>query len=193
MKIERTEFPGLSVIHLDVFRDERGFFVERFHERHFDEMGLPTRFVQDNHSRSEPGVLRGLHFQFDPPQAKVVGVARGKIWDVALDLRPHSPTFRKHFARELSEGMLVYMPFGFAHGFCVLGSEPADLFYKVDQHWAPGSESGIRWNDPEAAIPWPIPNPLVSPKDETLLSVSEAMEKHGEALARAPLNERPNS
>src|SRR5262245_41452032 len=128
MKVIPLELRGLVLIEQVVHRDERGFFIERFNARKFTELGLPTEFVQENHSRSEPGVLRGLHYQNAPAQSKLVGVTRGRIWDVAVDLRPDSPTFGRHSALELSDdnGRMLWIPAGFAHGFCVLGDESAD-------------------------------------------------------------------
>ncbi len=179
MKITKLEIPDLLAIELPVFRDTRGFFLERFHEERFSAHGLPVNFVQDNHSRSAPRVLRGLHFQNDPPQGKLVGVTRGKIWDVAVDIRKDSPTFGRYCGVELSEdnGCLLWIPYGFAHGFCVLGDSPADVLYKVTGVYNPKSESGILWNDPDIGIRWPIDNPILSPRDEKLLSLRELKAK----------------
>jgi dTDP-4-dehydrorhamnose 3,5-epimerase len=162
-----TGLPGAKVIQLTVHGDERGFFVERFQAERFAEHGLPSKFVQDNHSRSAPGVLRGLHYQTTPSQGKLVGCVRGRIWDVIVDIRAASPTFGKHFGVELSDvnGKLLWVPAGFAHGFCVLGTEPADVLYKVDALYNPATEGGICWNDPELGIAWPIESPLVSTRD----------------------------
>lgn len=170
MKVIDTPLHGLKLIELKVNGDPRGFFVERFNARTFAEAGLPTAYAQDNHSRSAPGVLRGLHFQMQPPQGKLVGVVRGRIWDVAVDIRPGSPTFGQSYSLELSDmnGLLLWIPPGFAHGFCVVGDEPADLFYKVDCLYNPGGEGGILWSDPELAIRWPIQNPTVSGRDRDL-------------------------
>ena len=125
---------GVRLIELKVWGDERGFFGERFQAAAFEAHGLPTTFAQDNHSRSAPGVLRGLHYQKDPEQGKLVGVIRGRVWDVVVDIRPESPRFGQHVGIELSDmnGRLVWIPPGYAHGFCVLGDEPADILYKVD-------------------------------------------------------------
>ncbi len=164
--------PDLKIIPLALHRDNRGFFVERYHADKFAGLGLKEKFVQDNHSRSNPGVLRGLHAQFDPPQGKLVGVMRGRIWDVAVDARPKSPTFGQHHALELTDenGLLFWIPAGFLHGFCVLGDEPADVFYKVSGVYKPGGEIGIRYDDPELNIPWPIKNPIISERDKGLMS-----------------------
>jgi dTDP-4-dehydrorhamnose 3,5-epimerase len=170
MKATPLELNGLVLIELLVHKDARGFFTERFHAAKFEEFGLPTRFVQDNHSRSLPGVLRGLHFQHTPAQGKLIGVIHGHIWDVAVDLRRASPTLGRHSALELSgaNGQLLWIPPGFAHGFCVLGDEPADVIYSVDSVYNPEGEGGIFWDDPELAIPWPVKNPIVSKKDQWL-------------------------
>lgn len=175
MKVEKTPLEGVLVITLDMHGDERGFFVERFNAGKFNELGLPTNFVQDNHSRSSPGVLRGLHCQHTPPQGKLVGVVRGKIWDVAVDIRPNSPTLGQYFAIELTDmnGKLLWIPAGFAHGFCVLGDELADVFYKTTALYSPSGESGIAWNDPDFAINWPIQNATVSNRDKGLQSFKE--------------------
>jgi dTDP-4-dehydrorhamnose 3,5-epimerase len=169
MKVTSLELEGLKLVELDVHGDARGFFVERFNETRFREHGLPTRFVQDNHSRSAPGVLRGLHFQTNPAQGKLVGVTRGRIFDVAVDLRPGSPSFGRHVSMELSElnGRLLWVPPGFAHGFRVLEG-PADVLYKVDALYTPAAEGGITWNDPELAIAWPAGEPVVSARDSGL-------------------------
>src|SRR5262249_8496881 len=133
MEVKTTKLQGLKIIKLAVHKDDRGFFVERFHAQRIAKTGIPMQFMQDNHSRSEPGVLRGLHYQHNPAQGKLVGVIRGRVWDVAVDIRSQSPTFGQYEAVELSgdNGMLFWIPPGFAHGFCVLGSEPADMLYKV--------------------------------------------------------------
>jgi dTDP-4-dehydrorhamnose 3,5-epimerase len=170
MKVSDLGIGGVKLVELTVFADVRGFFVERYNESLFRTHGLPTRFFQDNHSRSLPGVLRGLHYQSRPPQGKLVGVVRGRIWDVAVDIRPHSPTFGAHSGVELSDdnGCLLWIPAGFAHGFCVVGSEPADVLYKTDGSYEPASEGGIIWSDPDLAIPWPVANPAVSERDMRL-------------------------
>ena len=170
MKAISLPLPGLVLIERVLHRDARGFFSERFHAGKFEEFGLPTQFVQDNHSRSVPGVLRGLHYQHTPGQGKLVSVTRGRIWDVAVDLRADSPTFGQHSGLELSDvnGHLLWIPAGFAHGFCVLGEEAADVVYSVDVHYHPGGEAGISWDDPDLAIAWPIEQPIVSQKDRWL-------------------------
>jgi dTDP-4-dehydrorhamnose 3,5-epimerase len=175
MKVTELELPGLKLVELKIFGDARGFFTERFNEARYRELGLPLGFAQDNHSRSAPGVLRGLHYQTDPAQGKLVGVVRGTIWDVAVDVRPGSPTFGRHFGVELSDlnGRMLWIPAGFAHGFCVLGTEPADVLYKVDALYNPSTEGGILWNDPELNLPWPVKQPTISQRDEKLMSFDQ--------------------
>jgi len=170
MKITDLSPSGLKLIELKVFGDARGFFVERYRQDKFEEAGLPTQFVQDNHSRSAPGVLRGLHYQTNPAQGKLVGVTRGAIWDVVVDVRAGSPTYGQSYGVELSDtnGKLLWIPEGFAHGFCVLGSESADLLYKVTALYSPTTEGGILWNDPALRIDWPLTNPTISARDQTL-------------------------
>ncbi|MDA0782548.1 MAG: dTDP-4-dehydrorhamnose 3,5-epimerase [Rickettsiales bacterium] len=167
MKIQTTPIKDLLVVELDVHGDERGFFVERFHFEKFSELGLPTIFPQDNHSRSAPNVLRGVHYQHTPAQGKLVGVIRGRIWDVAVDIRPESETFGQYFGIELDDinGKLLWIPAGFAHGFCVLSDDVADVYYKVTSAYNPQGESGIAWNDPELSIDWPLKNPIISTRD----------------------------
>ena len=175
MKLTPTPIPDLHVVELDVHGDARGFFVERFHEEKFAHMGLPTHFPQDNHSRSAPGVLRGLHYQFKPSQGKLVGAATGKIWDVAVDIRMDSPTLGQYFGVELSaeNGKLLWIPPGFAHGFCVLGDTPADVVYKVTATYNAEGEKGIAWDDPEFAIQWPVDTPTISARDTNQPSFTE--------------------
>jgi len=172
MKVTRLGLEGLILVELVVHGDQRGFFVERFRSGAFEEHGLPTHFAQDNHSRSAPGVLRGLHYQYAPAQGKLVGATRGRIWDVAVDVRPDSPTFGRSVGMELSDlnGRLLWVPSGFAHGFCVLGDESADVLYKVDQPYNPKGEGGIAWDDPELAVAWPVRDPIVSERDRSLPS-----------------------
>ncbi|MBI1914164.1 MAG: dTDP-4-dehydrorhamnose 3,5-epimerase [Planctomycetes bacterium] len=170
MQVLRLELPGLLLVSPTVHRDGRGFFVERFHLERFREHGVPTQFAQDNHSRSAPRVLRGLHYQWRPAQGKLVGVVRGRIWDVVVDLRPDSLTFGRSLGTELSDATAqqLWIPAGFAHGFCILGDEAADVIYKVDVPYAPGGEGGIHWADPDLGIDWPIADPVVSARDQAL-------------------------
>ena len=175
MKVLDCPLEGLKIIELDVYGDKRGFFTERFHAGRFAEAGLPTQFVQDNHSRSAPGILRGLHYQNNPVQGKLVGVTRGRVWDVAVDIRPQSATYGQYYAVELSDenGRLFWIPGGFAHGFCVLGDEPVDMLYKVSGLYNKEGEGGIRFDDPEFNIQWPISSPLISDRDKALISFAE--------------------
>jgi dTDP-4-dehydrorhamnose 3,5-epimerase len=170
MEVAPLKLSGLLLVTLRIYRDARGFFVERFQAKEFSKHGLPSSFAQDNHSRSLPGVLRGLHFQSDPGQGKLIGVLRGRIWDVVVDLRGRSPTFGQSYGIELTDenGLQLWVPAGFAHGFCVLGDEPADVLYKVDAPYNPGGEGGIHWADPDLAIAWPESNPMVSGRDDEL-------------------------
>ncbi len=187
MQISDCEISGLKVVQLKIHGDSRGFFVERFNEQKFAEAGLPTKFVQDNHSRSAAGILRGLHFQHTPAQGKLVGVVRGRVWDVVVDVRPESKTFGQHFGLELSaeNGKLLWIPAGFAHGFCVLGDEPADMLYKVTEFYNAAGEAGIRYDDRELAINWPIKNPIISDRDRQLASWAECCKNIPNMEARA--------
>ncbi len=176
MKIVDEPFEGLKVIETPRFKDDRGYFMETFQEEKFQSLGLPQRFFQDNFSVSRQGVLRGLHFQKNPhAQGKLVRAYRGKVWDCVVDLRSRSKTFGKIFGIELSDenALMMYVPEGFAHGFCVLSGE-AEFAYKCTTPYAPKSDSGIRWNDTSLNIPWPVKNPIVSPKDAILGTFEEA-------------------
>lgn len=175
MKIENCAIEGLKLIHLHVAEDRRGMFCERFHVEKFAAAGLPHAFAQDNHSRSLPHVLRGVHYQHTPPMGKLVSVIHGRIWDVAVDLRPKSPTFGKHYGVELSHMSYTafWIPAGFAHGFCVLGEEPAEVLYKLDAPYNAAGEGGIYFDDPDLDIKWPIQNPILSDRDKTLMSWNE--------------------
>ena len=176
MEIQKFDIEGPLLITLKTFYDNRGFFVERFNEARFKDHGLPTKFVQDNFSKSSYGVVRGLHFQHSPPQGKLVSCTHGEIFDVALDVRKNSPTFGKHISVNLNGDTprLLWIPAGFAHGFCVLSKEGADVMYKVDSLWNGAGEGCILWNDPEIGIKWPIDTPLLSPKDLVGLPFKES-------------------
>ena len=167
MKFERTEIPDVLIIEPRIFVDERGFLLESFNEKRFAEHGLPTQFRQDNHSRSTKGVLRGLHFQRTRPQGKLVTTITGVIYDVAVDIRRGSPTFGAWTGVTLSgdHPRYVWVPPGFAHGFCVL-SEVADVVYKCTELYAGEDEAGILWNDPAIGIDWPVDAPRLSQKDQ---------------------------
>jgi dTDP-4-dehydrorhamnose 3,5-epimerase len=168
MHIEQGELPGLLLIEPQCFQDERGFFLESFHAERYRAHGIAHVFVQDNHSRSSRNVLRGLHFQIRRPQAQIVTIMRGRIFDVTVDLRRGSPTFGRWHGVELSdEGpRQLYMAPGFAHGFCVL-SEFADLHYKVSQLYDEADEGGVYWADRDIGVRWPVDKPLVSKRDNS--------------------------
>jgi dTDP-4-dehydrorhamnose 3,5-epimerase len=167
MKVEKTRIPGALIIEPTVFGDDRGFFLESFNEREMHNIGVDAHFVQDNHSRSQCNVLRGLHYQLQQPQGKLVRVVRGKVFDVAVDIRRDSPAFGKWVGVELSEEnkRLFWLPPGLAHGFVVL-SDTADFLYKATDYYLPKSERSILWNDPSLGIEWPITGePILSSKD----------------------------
>lgn len=151
-----------------VFGDERGFFLERYHAERYAAAGLEAVFMQDNHSRSRKGILRGLHFQKLHPQGKLVEVVRGQIWDVIVDVRPRSLAFGQWEGFDLSEDnhRQLWVPPGFAHGFCVV-SDVADVMYKCTDVYRPDDEGGIAWDDPDLGIEWPVESPLLSAKDQT--------------------------
>jgi dTDP-4-dehydrorhamnose 3,5-epimerase len=164
-----TALPDVALVEPQVFGDSRGYFMETYNAREFERLGLGSRFVQDNQSGSQQGVLRGLHYQLGRPQAKLVRVVRGTVFDVAVDLRRGSPTFGRWAGEILSEQnrRMLYVPEGFAHGFYVL-SEQAEFAYKCSEYYAPEEERGLIWNDPTLAIAWPIPAdavPILSGKD----------------------------
>ena len=166
MKKIETNIAGLYLLEPQVFRDERGFFYESYHEEKFAALGITDRFVQDNHARSAKGALRGLHYQIEHPQAKLCRVIRGEVLDVVVDLRRGSPTFGRHLSVVLSaENMRqIYIPGGFAHGYLVL-SEAAEFVYKCNNFYYPQYERGVLWDDPEIGIDWGLETPLLSAKD----------------------------
>ena len=180
MKVHETGFGGLLVFELENFADGRGLFRETFRQDIYASYGVQDVFVQDNHSHSQRGVLRGLHFRTKRPQAQIVTVIRGAIFDVVVDVRGSSPTFGRWFGVELSEEGLqqVYMAPGFAHGFCVVSST-ADLHYKVSQTFDASDDAGLAWNDSDLAISWPIRDPIVSPRDAGHPPWSEVMKMVG--------------
>ena len=175
MRVTETLLPGVLLIEPIVFGDERGFFVETFQaERYRDLAGITLPFVQDNHSRSPRGVLRGLHAQRDYPQGKLVRVASGEVFDVAVDITPASPTFGRWVGVLLSEDSQrqLWIPPGYAHGFVVL-SEVADFEYKCTEYYRPDDEIGVIWNDPDIGIDWPGGQPVLSEKDAALPSLAD--------------------
>ena len=176
MKATRLAIPDVVLIEPKVFGDARGFFFESFNQKAFDEAtGTNHQFVQDNHSRSAKGVLRGLHYQIQQPQGKLVRVVRGAVFDVAVDIRKSSPTFGRWVGAELSEDNQhqLWVPPGFAHGFLVL-SDMADFLYKTTDYYAPQYERSILWNDSDLNIDWPIGEPILSNKDRQGLKFNSA-------------------
>ena len=170
------EIPDVILIETQNFKDDRGFFRETYKRSEFTDHGIPLNFVQDNHSHSTRGVIRGLHYQKQPrAQGKLVIVSSGEIFDVAVDLRKGSPTFGRWVSRTLSieNGSMLYVPPGFAHGFCALSAQ-ADVTYKVTEEFAPELDRGVVWNDPDIAIVWPLQHPLLSPKDAALPRLKDA-------------------
>jgi dTDP-4-dehydrorhamnose 3,5-epimerase len=177
VRVTSTNIPEVLIIEPKVFGDDRGFFFESFNQQAFnDAVGQEVKFVQDNHSRSEKGVLRGLHYQIQQPQGKLVRVVRGAVFDVAVDLRKSSSTFGQWAGAELSEdnNSQLWVPAGFAHGFVVL-SDSAEFLYKATDYYAPEFERNIMWNDPEIGINWPVDDePQLSGKDQQGASLSNA-------------------
>ena len=178
MQVSKVDIAGILVFKPKVFTDDRGFFLESWNQRTFkDTTGLDVNFVQDNHSRSEKGVLRGLHYQLNNPQGKLVWVARGRVLDVAVDLRRPSKTFGQYYAIELSDKnhKQLWIPPGFAHGFAVL-SETADFLYKTTDYYTPSDEHCINWSDPDINIDWHLreTQPQISQKDRAGVAFREA-------------------
>lgn len=169
LKITATAIPDVRILKPDVFRDSRGFFMETYQLSKYEELGIQKPFVQDNHSRSARGILRGMHYQLNFPQAKLVSVLRGEIFDVAVDIRRGSPWFGRWVGEVLSDenNYQIFIPEGFAHGFCVL-SETVDLFYKCTDFYHPEDDRGIHWADESVGITWPQRTPLTSDKDGRL-------------------------
>jgi dTDP-4-dehydrorhamnose 3,5-epimerase len=178
MRFSETSIPGVILIDPDVHRDGRGFFLETFHARKYGAAGIPELFVQDNHSLSAQHTLRGLHMQVRKPQGKLLRVVDGEIWDVAVDVRPSSPTLGRWVAEVLSATNFkqLYVPPGCAHGFCVL-SETAQVQYKCTELYDPTDEIGIAWNDPDLAIGWPVAEPLLSERDRRHGSLQHAVDR----------------
>jgi len=178
MEFDKTRLDGVVIVTPKVFGDDRGFFMETYNVTDFVGAGIPESFVQDNHSRSSRGVLRGLHYQYPNWQGKLVRVLRGEIFDVAVDIRSGSPTFGQWLGVTLNEEnkQQLYVPPGFAHGFCVT-SETADVAYKCTTVYRPQEDACIRWNDPDIGIRWPLDDPSLSEKDAHGLSLKEATRK----------------
>jgi dTDP-4-dehydrorhamnose 3,5-epimerase len=177
VRVTATAIPDVLVIEPEVHRDGRGFFVETYRADRYRAGGIGDLFVQDNYSRSVAGTLRGLHMQVHRPQAKLIHVTNGEIYDVAVDMRRRSPTFGRFVGVALSADNFrqCYIPAGFAHGFCVL-TAAADIEYKCTDIYDPGDEIGIAWNDPALAIPWPVTAPLLSERDRRNPTLAELMD-----------------
>ncbi len=174
---KKLDISDVIVIEPKIFSDDRGFFLESFKKSDFISNGITTEFIQDNFSHSKKGVIRGMHFQKPPKsQSKLVFVTKGEIFDVVVDIRRDSSTFGKWIGETLSETnhKLLYVPEGFAHGFCVLSQE-AEIFYKTSKEYSPEHDNGIIWNDPEIDISWPIDNPIISKKDLNLPLLKDAV------------------
>jgi dTDP-4-dehydrorhamnose 3,5-epimerase len=180
MRFLPTELSGVVIVEPDVHRDSRGFFLETFHLRKYREGGIDGTFVQDNHSHSVRGTLRGLHAQVARPQGKLVRAVAGEMFDVAVDIRPGSPTFGRWVGVVLSGENFrqLYIPPGFAHGFCVL-SPQVDVEYKCTDFYDPSDEIGILWSDPAIGIAWPVPDPIVSAKDARAPRLAEVVSRLG--------------
>ena len=166
IKTTNTAIAGALLIELDVYGDERGFFLESYQRRHYAEAGIDIEFVQDNRSFSQKGVVRGLHYQAHHPIGHLIYVTHGRVFDVGVDLRRKSPTFGQHIAYTLAaeSNQQLYLPPGVAHGFCTLGEEN-EILYKCTDYYYPDDEAGVVWNDPELEIRWPVTNPIITPRD----------------------------
>jgi dTDP-4-dehydrorhamnose 3,5-epimerase len=167
VEVEELELAGLKLIRPKVFSDPRGFFIETFSARRYAELGIDCQFVQDNHARSVKNTLRGLHYQSAPGQAKLIRCVSGRILDVVVDIRPGSTTFGRWKGVELDAvtHAQLFVPIGFAHGYCVL-SDYAEVEYKVSSYYDAQAETGIRWNDPDVNVEWPVREPILSPRDQ---------------------------
>lgn len=178
MEILKTNLEDVLIIKPTVFPDSRGFFLETYNKARYQDFGIPVTFVQDNHSRSSKGVLRGLHFQINNPQGKLVSCLRGSVFDVAVDINPNSPNYGEYFGIELSEHnqYQLWIPPGYAHGFYVL-SDIADFNYKCTDYYFPGDQGGIIWNDKLINIEWPSKNPILSEKDSRNPGLEELNDK----------------
>ena len=174
MKLLETRLEGVVALEPDAHGDDRGFLVETFRADEWAKAGIGLDFVQENHSRSVKDTLRGVHFQTSPGQAKLVSCTRGRIWDIAVDLRRDSPTYREWEGFELDDEThrQLLVPVGFGHGFCVLSDE-ADVVYKLSSYYDPATETGIAWDDPDINVEWPVSDPLLSERDKTAPRLAE--------------------
>ena len=179
IKVKSTSLECFLIVEPNCYKDDRGFFLETYQEDIYKAAGITDKFVQDNQSRSIKGVIRGMHFQVNRPQAQIVTIMRGLVFDVGVDLRQNSPTFGRWHGVELSDvgQRQVYMAPGIAHGFCVL-SDLADLHYKVSRFYDPDDECGMVWNDSEVSIDWPLMTPLIHQRDKTYQSLSQLIDNH---------------
>ena len=177
IKYVKTDIPGVMLLEPKVFKDSRGFFMETFHQNKYAEVGIDHAFIQDNYSHSTQGTLRGLHYQLKHPQEKLIYVITGEIFDVAVDIRQGSPTFGQCVGEYLSDQnkRQIFIPEGFAHGFCVT-SETADVLYKTTDLYNPDDEYGVLWSDPDIEIDWPVEIPIVSDKDKQYPRLRNAIE-----------------
>ena len=177
IKYIKTDIPGVMLLEPKVFKDSRGFFMETFHQNKYAEVGIDHAFIQDNYSHSTQGTLRGLHYQLKHPQEKLIYVITGEIFDVAVDIRQGSPTFGQCVGEYLSDQnkRQIFIPEGFAHGFCVT-SETADVLYKTTDLYNPDDEYGVLWSDPDIEIDWPVEVPIVSDKDKQYSRLKDALE-----------------
>ena len=173
-----TELPDIALIEPEVHGDERGFMVETFRADAWRDLGADADFVQENHSRSGARILRGIHFQTSPGQAKLVRCARGRIWDVVVDLRSDSPTYRRWEGHELDDEThrQLFVPIGFGHGFCVL-SDSADVTYKLSSYYDPATEAGIALDDPDVGIEWPVSDPVLSERDRRAPRLADVVDE----------------
>ena len=174
MEVKKTKIPGVLVIKPKIHSDTRGLFTETFSTKRYAKVGINQTFVQDNLSHSSKNVVRGLHYQIEQPQGKLVRVTRGRVFDVALDIRLNSPTFGSYFSTIIddSDFSQLYLPPGIAHGFCVL-SDCADFQYKCTDYYAAGDEGGVLWNDSDLNIDWPLKDPIVSKQDQSLRKLAD--------------------
>jgi dTDP-4-dehydrorhamnose 3,5-epimerase len=178
LEIVSKELNGLIIFKPVVFEDERGLFFESFKSSDFEKLGLPSEFKQDNHSISRKNVIRGMHFQYEPPQGKFIKVTNGIAFVVEVDIRKNSPTFGKYFTFELSDDnkYMLWIPSGFANGFAAL-TDKMEMQYKCTSEWNPSGEGCIRWDDPDIAIEWPIKHPIISDKDRNGMTLNEWRKK----------------
>jgi len=174
-----TLFPDVWIIEPDVFKDERGFFLESYSLKKYKDLGFKWSFIQDNHSKSIKNTVRGLHFQIFPGQVKLVRCTKGRIWDIVVDIRENSPNFKKWFGMEITEDNFrqILIPVGYAHGFSVL-SDFAEVEYKVTSYYDPKLERGIRWNDPSIGVDWKVEKPILSERDKKTPFLDEFLKKN---------------